>query len=328
MARGMIRRFAVVVLGMASASSWAGAQVVQRDTKVTGPRGRSIERSISTVRRGNEVQRDVHIQRPGGSLDRNVTLQRAGGGGHAVAPHGARYGGPPRVIERDVIVENNYFGPPRPRFGGGFGGGFGPSFGLFLGGPVLPPPVIVVPEPVYVSPPPVYVSPPPVYAAAPPVEPQVVYQPPVRYAAPPAPETVLVDPVADAVARLQSHHDNSRRDGALTLGRLGDARAVPALVDRLGKDGEEEVRVASAWALGEIGDPRAALAVQKAALYDKRREVRDVANAAYRKLGRPPLAEQAAPAASALDPLPLDEPGIEPPRGDEPPPPPLPAGPY
>jgi len=43
---------------------------------------------------------------------------------------------------------------------------------------------------------------------------------------------------------------------ALSLGHLGDAEAVPALVSAL-DDQESSTRLYSAWALGSIGDPRA-----------------------------------------------------------------------
>jgi HEAT repeat protein len=92
------------------------------------------------------------------------------------------------------------------------------------------------------------------------------------------------DEFNDAYGRLRSLHANSRRDGALTLGRLRDPRAVPALVERLEKDGDKRVRMAAAWALAEIGDPRAAVPLEKAALYDKKQDVRDIAAKAYKQL--------------------------------------------
>jgi hypothetical protein len=149
----------------------------------------------------------------------------------------------------------------------------GASFvgGMLLGSALRPaPPPVVVAQPV-----PVVAAPAPVVVAQP--APVVVAQPA------PAP-TPAFDPFADAVGRLKSTHGNSRRDGALTLGRLGDARAVPALIDRVKNDYSAEVRVASAWALGEIGDPRAAVALERASLFDRRREVRDAATTAYRRL--------------------------------------------
>jgi HEAT repeat protein len=111
---------------------------------------------------------------------------------------------------------------------------------------------------------------------------EVVVQQPERYRA--EPETIVFDPVADALKRLQSNHDNSRRDGALTLGRLGDARAVPALMQRLRFDEDTDVRAAAAYALGDIGDPQARPALERAAMYDRKKQVRDEAALAIGRL--------------------------------------------
>jgi HEAT repeat protein len=143
---------------------------------------------------------------------------------------------------------------------------------------------------------------------------------------------VVVDPVADAMARLQSHHGNSRRDGAVTLGRLRDPRAIPALVDRLKNDKDKEVRVASATALGEIGDPSAASYLERATVYDKKKEVRDAASAALSRMprtlppGNPPV-ESSAPAMIAPAPAPTSVPAIEPQENVPPPPMPDPPAP-
>jgi HEAT repeat protein len=141
---------------------------------------------------------------------------------------------------------------------------------------------------------------------------------------------VVVDPVANALARLRSNHDNSRRDGAKTLGQLGDARAVPALVDRLQNDNDKDVRQAAAWALGEIGDPRAASSLEYASRSDWRQDVRTEAAHAIARLQRP-VAVQTPQASSAPEPAPLPEYSSDlddgPPltRPEEtPPPPPLP----
>jgi hypothetical protein len=281
-------------------SAWAGgvadarAQVVERerDVTITGPRGRSIERKVRTERGPGGISREVRIQRPGGTYERQVQVERRPG----VIERNVYVGGPPRVIERNVVVGR------RPVVGTSLGIS-APFFGLFLGPgsppPPPPPPVVVVPEPVYVQPAPVVVSPPQRYVPAPP------------------PQPVVVDPVADALGRLRSSHDNSRRDGALTLGRLGDVRSVPALLDRLKNDNEKEVRVASAWALAEIGDPRAGVGLERAALFDKKREVREAAAEAYRRLPREGEAPIATPAPGG------DEPVVLPPQ--EVPPPPEPA---
>jgi HEAT repeat protein len=143
---------------------------------------------------------------------------------------------------------------------------------------------------------------------------------------------VVIDPVADAVGRLQSHHDNSRRDGAYTLGRLRDPRALPALVERLKNDGNSEVRIACATALGEIGDPRAAIYLERVTIYDKKQKVRDAAAIALTRLPReaaPPVVSSPAPNPSNLAPSPSVRPSTAPlePESYErvPPPPPQPA---
>jgi len=253
----------VLALLILAIGSTAGAQTVKRDTKVTGPKGNTARREIEIKRTPGSIERDVRITRPGGATyERETQISRAPARGPAPQARGGGGGG-----DRNIYIErNNYYGRPAPPPRGGGGG-----FNLFLGGIApLPPPVVFVPEPIYVAP-----APPP-----------VVVQPPVRYAAP-QPETVVIDPVAQALDRLESHHANSRRDGALTLGRLGDARAVGPLSERLQKDWDKDVRVAAAWALGEIGDPHAGVALQRAALYDKKEDVRDVAGKAIRKLDRP-----------------------------------------
>ena len=85
---------------------------------------------------------------------------------------------------------------------------------------------------------------------------------------PPQPPPAF-DAFADAMGRLKSFHARSRRDGALTLGRIGDPRAVPALNERLEHDFDKDVRVAAAWALGEIGDERGAVALERAVISDE-----------------------------------------------------------
>lgn len=242
------------------------AQVVERDVSITGPKGNTLERHTRTERKGNVIDRQVDIRRPEGSYHRQTQVAAPPGGriqpGRPV-PAGVGpgpYRGP-RVIEREVIVERSRPGPV-----------FGPSFGLFLGAPLFPPP-----------PPPVF------YAPAPP--PVVVYNPPVRYipAPPPPPpveEVFVEDPVADAIDDLRGFGATYRRDAAVTLGKLGDARGVGPLIDRLKNDHDREVRMAAAWALAEIGDPRAVVPLEVAAQFDKRAEVRSVANKSLARLPR------------------------------------------
>jgi hypothetical protein len=309
---------ASALIGLVGASEAVeGQQVIERDTKLTGPRGRTIERDIRVQRGPGYIDRQVEIKRPGETLIRDTRIQ---------TPVGRPYGGPgfggpgfsggPRFYGRP-IVENVIVQRP-PVFAGFLGL---PAFSLFLGGNSAPPPppppqVVVVPEPAYGYP-----------------QPQP--QPPVVVEAPP-PQPA--DAFTDAIGRLKSFHSHSRRDGALTLGRLGDDRAVGSLIDRLEHDSEKEVRVAAAWALGEIGDERSALALQRVSLDDKKHEVREAAQIAYRKLPRPgqdpnpttgqlPVSPQNRVIRSnpeILDPGP--GPALRPNPGDPPPPPPVPAG--
>ncbi|MEO6808519.1 MAG: HEAT repeat domain-containing protein [Isosphaeraceae bacterium] len=290
-------------------TSALGQQVFERDTTITGPRGRSIERQVRAERGPGMVSRDVRIQRPSGTIEREVQVQRGavyqGGqvrsqgrgfvpnGGYG--PYGYRGFGP-GIIQRDVIIRNQ--GPGWGTVAGVGGGlfGLGMLAGNLLASPAPPPPVVYAPPPV------IYAQPPTVVVEQPPT---VVYNPPVRYA-PQAPRTVVVDPVANALARLRSNHDNSRRDGAKTLGSLGDARAVPALVDRLQNDSDKSVRQAAAWALGEIGDPRAASSLEYATRADWRQDVRTEAAHAIARLQRP-VAAPPPQYSSAPEPAPLPE---------------------
>jgi hypothetical protein len=311
----------VLSLGMGGVSSSGQVVERQRDVTITGPRGRSIERSFTSERGRGFADRQVTIQRPGGTFRSNTLVERVGRPGGFVPPGHWGGGWGPRgrvIVERPVIVGR-----------GGGGGGWLPGMavggGLFglgmLAGSALasPPP-----------PPPVYVAP------APP--PTVVYNPPQPYSpAPPPPATVVVDPVASAIGRLSSHHDNSRRDGAITLGRLRDPRAVNPLVERLKYDPSKDVRVASATALGEIGDPRAAIFLQRATVYDKKQAVRDAAAAALSRLPRevpagavaaePGFTPQGTVSSTVVSSTPITS-GVPtaPPIEDVPPPPTPPAG--
>ena len=126
---------ALAVLGMAHR---AGAQqVIESDTKVTGPRGRSVERDVlhpegAGLRRSRHhreaARRDLRARHPGLSRRRGRRRPRfipGPGPGRGPVPRG--YGGP-----REVIVKRNVFiapPPPPPPPVGLFGFGFGgPSF--------------------------------------------------------------------------------------------------------------------------------------------------------------------------------------------------------
>ncbi|HWE37459.1 MAG TPA: HEAT repeat domain-containing protein [Isosphaeraceae bacterium] len=305
-------------------------QVIERDTTITGPGGRSINRDVRIQRSPGMVERDITIRRPAGTFQRDTRIMTAPAGGPRFGPPvggfrpgwGGGWGWGPRFVPGPVVINNG------PSLGTDLAIG-GASFvgGMLLGSVLRPaPPPVVVAQPV------------PVVAATAPV----VVAPPAVVAQPaPAP---AFDPFADAFGRLKSAHGNSRRDGALTLGQLGDARAVPALVDRLKNDYSSEVRVASAWALGAIGDPRAGVALERASLFDRRREVRDAATTAYRRLpranataapastataGRSTPTRPTGPSATPTPPALAARPAPDRPRtlSDTPPPPPTPVDP-
>ena len=71
-------------------------------------------------------------------------------------------------------------------------------------------------------------------------------------------------------------------DAAIALGKLGDSRAVPALIEAL-SDPESIVFSWAAWSLGEIGDPRALPYLRKMASRTKE-HLQGTANEAIRKI--------------------------------------------
>jgi hypothetical protein len=204
--------------------------------------------------------------------------------GYEPIPHGAVH------VERNVVIQRpDVIVAPAGAPGRTTSIGIHAPFFHFFFGPPPPPPVVVAPMPT-----PVYIErivPPPVV-----IEREVIVGP--------AP----FDPYADALGRLASRHDNSRRDGALTLGHLADPRAVPALVHLLRTDDDDEVRSAAAQALGAIGDPRAAPALEEAALGDDDDDVRWAASHAFARLptliASPPVDPSAAGVANPAAPLP------------------------
>ena len=105
-------------------------------------------------------------------------------------------------------------------------------------------------------------------------------RPSAVHAGSPAPATVVVDPVANAIGRLQSNHDNSRIEGAYTLGRLRDApgrsRTRRSAQERLeqGRSGGRGQR------LGRDRRPSATESLRQAVSLDKRQAVRDAAGLA------------------------------------------------
>jgi len=247
--------FALLVVGLAwwVSVETAVGQTVERDTTITGPRGRTLERQVEIQRGPGTIDRQVQIKRPGGTFDRQVQIQRSPAVGPArgwPALPGPWPRGP--WFPRPVVV-----GPAAPAIGfgllatpmlnfsfGGGGGGGGPIPPGGVGGPAGP-------------------TGPGMPAAGPPPPP---------------------DQVALMTQRLQSFQPGARKDAAYTLGRLGDPRAVPSLVHVLKYDLHKDVRIAAAIGLGEIGGPDAAIGLERCSIYEKREDVRKAASTALERL--------------------------------------------
>ena len=69
------------------------------------------------------------------------------------------------------------------------------------------------------------------------------------------------------VAMLENEDASQRWKAADSLGRIGDGRAVDALIAAL-RDEDWRVRQKAAWALGRIGDPRALLPLRRALMHE------------------------------------------------------------
>ncbi|MFO0957807.1 MAG: HEAT repeat domain-containing protein [Isosphaeraceae bacterium] len=247
----------LAILAIAWTTTGAAAQqVFERDREIRGPNGNTIDRRVRIERSPGAVTREIDIKRPDGVYHRSVTMPT--GPGPGPVPRGAW--GPA-------------WGPPPPPHGGGpgfWGGvaGFGIPFAGALAGSVVgnalstPRPAVIAPGPVVVSPAPVMVAPaPPAVIAAP-------HQP-----TPPPPN----DPLPAEIERLRSWNGSTRMEAAMLLGKVGDNRAVPALIRAMRDDHKDEVRENSAFALGLIGDPSARPYLEVAANSDSRRKVRDAA---------------------------------------------------
>jgi len=245
--------FVVAFAGFLSEDPASG-QTVERDTTITGPRGRSIQRKVEVQRGPGTIDRQIQIKRPGGTFERDVQISRTPGlAGRA----GGFIPGPwprPAWLPRPVVI-----GQPAPAFGfgllaapmlnfsfGGGGGGGGGGFGQ--------PPVVGGPP-----------------GAGGPGAPGV--------GGPPPP-----DEVALMTQRLQNFHANTRKDAAYALGRLGDPRAIPSLIHVLKYDNWKDVRIAAAISLGEIGGNESAVALERSAIYDHKDEVRKAATNALARL--------------------------------------------
>ncbi len=227
-------------------------QDVERDTTITGPRGRTIQRQVDIQRGPGSIDRSVTIKRPGGTFERQTQIQRAPVGRRPMPGPWPR---PPWIGPRPLAIVQpapalgfGLVAAPFMNFsigggggglgfggGGGMGGGGGGGGGMGGPGPGGP--------------------------------------------APPPP-----DQVALMCQRLQSFYSGSRKEAAYTLGRLGDPRAVPSLVHVLKYDNFKDVRVAAAIALGEIGGSEAAVALERTSIYDHREDVRKAATTALERL--------------------------------------------
>jgi HEAT repeat protein len=113
------------------------------------------------------------------------------------------------------------------------------------------------------------------------------------------PRTARADQVDDLIRKLESDPDYKvRLSAALNLGKIGDPRAVGALIDALG-DADKTVRGVAAAALGKVVDSatpadtreRAVQALGEVAANDPERSVRAPAQKSYdtlRSLAAPP----------------------------------------
>ncbi len=273
-------RLAAVSLFACTTPTGLRAQIVERDTTVTGPRGNSVTRSVTTERMGNMIDRQVSIRRPGGTITRNTEIfaPRGGpffgprpywGGGGFVG--GPAFFGPPLAVGVGLPAVNLFVGGGGGGLGGGGGGMGGGGMGGGTGGGGGPMTVYNAPVAYPLS-----------TAAANGAPTQPTPQP----TPPPGQPTTVVDPVAESIGKLSSIHAHTRREAAITLGKYGDARGVPPLIDKLEHDFDKEVRMAAAWALAEIGDPRAMVPLETAKQFDKRADVRNVASKSLERMPR------------------------------------------
>jgi HEAT repeat protein len=98
-----------------------------------------------------------------------------------------------------------------------------------------------------------------------------------------------VDALIEALRYKSWHSDYIilsavRENSAEALGKIGDLRAIPSLIQAMEEDPDEEVRLKATWALGEIGDPEAVDALI-AALEDNSWSVRRTAANALGMIG-------------------------------------------
>jgi hypothetical protein len=313
----MMAAFGLVAV-VAAVPATALGQTRERDVEITGPKGRTIDRQFKSTVTPNGINRQTTITRPGGTFTRDVNISRPAPAVRGWVPQGRPpvFIGGPRFIGGGGISGGEAFGL------GALGAAVGTGAGLLLGRAMAPPPAVVVAGP------PVVVAAPGVIVAGPPAVmggagPGYA---PVRVLPPPNPE------VNQAIGRLASWHESTRKESCYVLGRIGDPRAVPALVDVLKNERSKDVRVAAATAVGQIGDPSSAIFLQRVTIYDKNQEVRDAATAALARMPREEPATtpaQAAPrysssAVSSPAPVQSEPPTRLEPAAESVPPPPTP----
>ena len=236
-------------------------QTIERDTTITGPRGRSIQRDVEIQRGRGSIDRQVTIKRPGGTFTRDMQIQRSPADGRGPIP--GPWPRPPWLGPRPLVIAQ-----PAPALGfglmaapmlnfsfGGGGGGMGCGGGGGLGGGGMG-------------------------GGGMPGGP--------GGQAPPPPDQVALE-----CQRLQALLSGTRKEAAYNLGRMGDPRAVPSLIHVLKYDNFKDVRVASAIALGEIGGSDAAVALERSSIYDHREDVRKAATTALDRLNTKAQAQAA-----------------------------------
>ena len=146
----------------------ASGQTIERDTTITGPRGRSIQRQVEVQRGPGTIDRSIQIKRPGGTFDRSVQVQRSAVGGPWRGPGFVpgpiarpwMFGPRPLIVQSAPAFGFGVAALPLPfmnfSFGGGgmgFGGGGGGG-GMGMGGgpgPGGPPPGSPPPPPDHVA---------------------------------------------------------------------------------------------------------------------------------------------------------------------------------
>jgi len=94
----------------------------------------------------------------------------------------------------------------------------------------------------------------------------------------------MAETVTYWLRKLESSIAGVRSHAAWRLGRLGDTSVVPALIQLLQSDENEDARWTAAWALAELGDAAAIPALEATSETDESDEVRARAWEALRVL--------------------------------------------